>query len=271
MRSEGKYNSLKKLKIAATVSVLISILTAGGVFCYLFVDFGEERRLIEIPELVGRSFNDIGEIDGIRLESEPIFSSDAPEGEVVSQTPYGGARRKVADGEKYTVRVTVSLGKETVSVPKLEGFGYTDAAAALRKMGAKIKIVSVYDDEKDHDVVLRTLPKAGERIGCGESVTLFVSRKHMRGSVAVKNFVGMTKEEAALSILEQGLALGEISAEKNGKYPVGRVASQSILPGSYVLHGTEIDISISAEAVEDLHPFRKDLIQKDGELNESVD
>jgi hypothetical protein len=132
-----------------------------------------------IPELVGRSFSEIGEIDGIRIESEPIFSSDVPEGEVISQTPYGGARRKVADGEKYTVRVTVSLGKETVSVPKLEGFGYTDAAAALRSMGAKIKIVSVYDDEKDHDVVLRTLPKAGERIGCGESVTLF----HRSGKV----------------------------------------------------------------------------------------
>lgn len=263
MRARSEEKTLKKLKIAAVVSFLITILTAVGVFCYLFVDFGKKREIIEIPELVGRRFDEIGEIGGIRIESEPIFSDEVPDGEVISQTPYGGAKRKLAKGDRYTVRLTVSMGRETASVPNLEGYRYTEAAAALRSMDAKIRIVSIYDDEIERDIVLRTSPTAGERIARGDTVTLFVSRKHIQAPVCVKDLVGMNKEEAVISILESGLALGEIVQEKSGKYPVGTVVSQSILPGSYVLYGTKIDIKISAEEdQEELHPFRKDIFRE---------
>ena len=263
MRARAEEKTLKKLKIAATVSILITVLTAVGVFCFLFVDFEKERELIEIPELVGRRFDEIREIENIRIESEPIFFDEVPEGEVISQTPYGGAKRKLAEGERYTVRLTVSMGRETKSIPMLEGYKYTEAAASLRSMDAKIRIVSIYDDKIERDIVLRTSPTAGEKIARGETVTLFVSRKHIQAPICVGDLIGMNKEEAVISLLEQGLALGEIGVEKNENYPTGTVVSQSISPGSYVLYGTKIDIKISAEEdQEELHPFRKDMFRK---------
>ena len=272
MRSKKKKRALKPLLVLATVSCVIALLSVTLVSVYFFSGFGGERESITIPRLVGRRFEDLGEIDRIELRCEPIFSSDVPKGEIISQFPYGGARRKLKPGEKYTVRLAVSLGKESQKIPELKNFSYNDAAAILRSIGAEIRIVSVYDDESQPDVVLRTSPGTGESIASGETVTLFVSRNHVHGSVCVGDFVGLTEESAVSEILAAGLTLGEITEGYSGEYPKGYVIWQSPSAGSYVLYGTKIDITVNAtEGSGILHPFRGDTIQKDGEINESVD
>lgn len=272
MNTKTNDKTLKKLTIFAILSVAVFILTVICVFAYFFVNFDGEREIIEIPSFAGQKFSEISPFDKIKIESELIFSDDIPEGEIISQFPYAGARRKLAEGEKYTVRLTVSMGKETQRIPKLENFKYNEAAAALRSIGAKIRIVSVYDDEAERDIVLRTLPCAGESIERGQQVTLFVSRNHIHGSVCVKNFVGLPLEVASTEILAQGLNLGEIREGYSDGFAEGEVILQSIAQGSYVLHGSRIDITVSAgQKTEDLHPFRKDIIRENGEINESVD
>jgi serine/threonine-protein kinase len=227
--------SIKKSVLLAFISFAVLVVAALGALYYLF-PYRSQREMIEIPCLVGKRLDDIGELDRIELVREPAFSDDVPEGEVISQFPYGGAKRKLADGEKYTVKLTVSIGKELQIVPNLQNYQYSDAAAALRTIGAKIKIVSVYDDEKERDLVLRTLPEAGERIERGQTVTLFVSRNHIHGSVCVKDFTGMPQSDAVTEMLAQGLALGKIKQEYSDEYDVGVVISQSVKKGSYVLH-----------------------------------
>lgn len=273
MRSRKEKVSLKKLAIVAVVSFALAILAMTGAYIYFFAQLDAEREIIEIPDFVGRRLESITDSDKIRTESKPIFSDDIPEGVIISQLPEAGARRKLGEGEKCKVTLTVSLGKEMQTVPSLQNYKYADAAAALRSIGAKIKIVSIYDDEKERDVVLRTSPAAGERIERGATVTLFVSRNHVRSSICVNDFVGMSREAAISEILAQGLTLGEIEEGFDESYPTGTVIAQSIMPGSYVLYGTKIDIKVNAEEPKEKnHPFRKDIIQKDdGELNGSVD
>lgn len=272
MRSKKKKRAIKRLLFLSVASWMIALISIMGVSAYFFSGFGGERETVIIPQLVGKSFDSINELDKINLELEPVFSSDVPEGEIISQFPYGGAKRKVEAGEKYTVRLTVSLGRESQKIPALEGFSYIDAAAILRSIGAEIRIVSVYDDEGAPDVVLRTSPSAGEKIANGETVTVFVSRNHVHGSICVGDFVGMPREVAIAEILAEGLTLGEITEEYSENYPEGCIIRQSISEGSYVLYGTKIDITVNARERESiLHPFRKDIIQKDGEINESVD
>ena len=272
MKSKIKDNSVKKLAVWASISVAVTICLFIASFCYFFVDISPKREVIEIPDLVGKQLGDICGFEKIKIESEPIFSSEVPEGEIISQFPSAGAKRKLADGEKYTVKLTVSLGKELQIVPNLQNYQYSDAAAALRTIGAKIKIVSVYDDEKERDLVLRTLPEAGERIERGQTVTLFVSRNHIHGSVCVKDFTGMPQSDAVTEMLAQGLALGEIKQEYSDEYDVGVVISQSVSKSSYVLHGSVVDLTVSAgKRIEILHPFRGDITEENGEINESVD
>ena len=272
MRLKKKKRAIKRLLLISVASWIIALISVVGVSVYFLSGFGVEHETVTIPQLVGRSFDSLDELDQIKLELEPVFSIDVPEGRIISQFPYGGAKRKIEAGEKYTVRLTVSLGRESKKIPELEGFGYIDAAAILRSIGAEIRIVSVYDDEGQPDVVLRTSPCAGESIADGETVTVFVSRNHVHGSVCVGDFVGRPYESAIAEILAEGLILGELTEEYSENYPEGYVLQQSLSSGSYVLYGTKIDITVNARGRDGiLHPFRGDAIQKDGEINESVD
>lgn len=272
MKSKIFDKSVKRLGIAAIISLSVALLAVVGVSLYLLGDMGNERELIVIPEYVGQRSDSISGSENITIESEPVFSNDVPAGEVIAQFPYGGAKRKLKNGEKCVVKLTVSLGKESKSVPQVKNFKYVDAASALRKIGARIRIVSVYDDSIEPEMVLRTSPAVGEKIESGDTVTLFVSRNHVRGSVCVKDFVGMSREEAVSELLSQGLTLGEINEAVSEDYPHGAVISQSITPQSYVLYGTKIYLTVNAGEWDDvLHPFRKDIIGKNGEINEPID
>ena len=272
MEVKKENKGLRNLVFGAIASCGVLALVIGCIFAYFSAELYGEREVIEIPSFVGRRFEDVTDVDGIKLESELVFSSDVPEGEIISQFPYAGARRKVAEGEEYTVTLTVSAGKEENRLPSLEGYKYTSAAAVLRSMGAEIRIVSVYDDEKESDVVLYTSPKSGTDIERGDTVTLFVSRKHIHGSVQVKGVVGLPLDEAATEILAQGLTLGEIKQEYSNEYEAGAVISQSVGEGNYVLYGSAVNLTVSAgKKTERLHPFRGDITEENGEINESVD
>ena len=272
MEVKNENKGLRNLVFGAIASCGVLALVIGCIFAYFSAELYGGREVIEIPSFVGRRFEDIANVDGIRLESELVFSSDVPEGEIISQFPYAGARRKVAEGEEYTVTLTISAGKEENRLPSLEGYKYTSAAAVLRSMGAEIRIVSVYDDEKERDVVLYTSPKAGADIERGDTVTLFVIRNHIHGSVRVKSVAGLPLDEAAAEILAQGLTLGEIKQEYSDEYDAGVVISQSVSEGNYVLHGSAVDLTVSAgKKIEILHPFRGDITEENGEINESVD
>ena len=260
--------SIKPFIIIALMSVVAVVLTATGAAYYLFGDVFAEREVIEIPDLVGKRADNIGDLSSIYIEREPVFSDAVAEGRVISQFPRGGAKRKLADGEKCTVKLTVSLGKELKTVPQLKNYKYTDAAAVLRSLGAKIKIVSVYDDKIEGDRVLRTLPESGESIEIGDTVTLFVSRNHIHAPISVRSFVGLPLEEATLEILSDGLLLGNITREYSDTVAEGKVISQSIGEGSTVLYGCRIDIVVSeGKKTEALHPFRGQYKKENGEIN----
>ena len=272
MEVKKENKGLRGLAFGAIASCGVLALVVGIILAYFFAENDGGREVIEIPLFVGKRFADVSEVDGIKLESELVFSPDVPAGEIISQFPYAGARRKVAKGEEYTVTLTVSAGKEENRLPSLEGYKYTSAAVVLRSMGAEIRIVSVYDDEKDSDVVLYTSPKSGANIERGDTVTLFVSRNHIHGSVQVKGFVGLPLDEAATEILAQGLTLGEIKQEYSNEHDAGTVIFQSVSEGSYVLHGSAVNLTVSAgKKIERLHPFRGDITEENGEINESVD
>ena len=170
-------------------------------------------------------------------------------------------------GEKYTVKLTVSLGKDRRAVPELKNYEYPSAAAALRAVGAKIKIVSVYDDKMQPDLVLRTSPEYGSTIERGDTVTLFVSRNHVNKPIRVRDFVGMTLEKASAEILADGLILGEIEYNADS-LETREVTWQSIEPESLVPYGRKIDIAVgTGRAKEELHPFRGQTTEENGEIN----
>ncbi|MBQ8409974.1 MAG: PASTA domain-containing protein [Clostridia bacterium] len=259
---KAKDNSLKKAIAAATVSALVFAVTSICVFAFFFVSNRRHRETVTIPSFVGQQFSSIMPVDRITVEHELVFSDEVPAGEVISQFPYAGARRKVADGDAYTVKLTVSLGKEQLRVPTLASYGYLEAAAALRMLGARVRVVSIYNGDADHDTVLSTSPAAGEMIEAGQQVTLFVSRHRVEGSILVRDFTGMPQEQACAELLSDGFLVGEIELVCSDEGEAGCVIGQSLAPGTYVRHESRIDLTVSAgKNTEEKHPFGRGLTE----------
>ena len=245
-----------RLGAVATLSVAVAVFSLLGAFAYLFLDREEEREVIEIPSFTGRQIGEMSVPDEIVIERELVFSDSVSEGVVISQFPLAGALRKIRDGERYPVRLTVSMGREEETVPDLKHYTYSEAAAALRSLGAGIRIVSVYDSEAEADEVLHTSPEAGEALRRGDRVTLFVARRHIKSSVRVPALVGLRLEDACLRALSAGLVTGEIAYEYSEEYGEGTVVAQSRAQDSYVLYGAEVDLVVSlGREKENLHPF----------------
>ena len=231
-------------------------MSAIAVFAYFFLPMGEQREQIVIPTLVGKRLAELETDERLLIESELVFSDTVPEGEIVSQSPYAGAIRKIEQGKRYPVRLTVSLGRECFAVPRLEGYSYSSAAAALRSLGARVRVVSVFDEILPKGIVLKSSPQVGEPINVGDQVTLFVSRKHRHGSVTVRDLTGLLAEQAYATLLSDGLFIGEIELTDEGDVPEGCVVSQSLTPGILVRYGSYIDLTVKAsEKREEQHPF----------------
>ena len=244
-----------KSKIKTLFLVSLALFTASiAVSLLLLFGGGEKRETLNIPDYVGKKLTDIHPSSMFLIESKGVYS-DAPEGEIISQTPYAGAERKIKKGKRYKIELLVSLGKKRNSVPDVRGYNYAEAAGILRELGANVRTVDIFDENAEKDTVIRTSPEIGKELNDGDRVTLFVAKTRVKGSVTVGNYVGLSREDALTRLLADGLALGETELKASSQKS-DTVLSQSIKEGSLVPYGTKIDFAISeGQKEEDLHPF----------------
>ena len=255
-----KKNKNKKERISAgklfAIAIVVSLISATVCFCLfakLFLRNDKGKTLVEIPNLVGKSIDEVesGDYFGIKIEKEPIFSDKYAEGEIISQSPSANLRR-VYRGEDIALRVTVSLGKERLYMPDLVGFDCYEAACVLRELGAVVRFASVYSEGGEHDKVLRTSIRADEEIEQGSRITLFVSRPRRHGSVKVKDYCRLPLSVATQRMMRDGLVLGEVIYAPSDDTADNFVIKQSLFVDSYVKWGSKIDITVADGSCEEV-------------------
>ncbi len=230
-----KSSNTKKWLFAAVISVMITVTLAVSVFVYFFAPKNDGIYTVTIPNFVGKSLNGADGYENIDVVTQWINSDEIPEGIVISQEPYASAKRKIHEGENYTVKLTVSLGERRETMPELISMPYLTAAAALRTLGARVRTVTIYSDGDD-GLVRDTEPRAGTALHDGELVTLYVNRKRGEKSICVPDFCNMTLGEA----MTEALSIGLYSISPEGVDGSELVTSQSIKKGSYVKKGSYI-------------------------------
>jgi hypothetical protein len=235
----------RRLFFAAMASGLLCIGLLVGTLFYFFVPRDNDAYILTVPSFVGKNEGEVKGDSDLEITREWIYSSTAPKGRIISQEPFGGARRKLRTGEKYEVKIYVSLGEQTERIPDLSGVGINSAAAALRAIHAKVRSVAVYDSGED-GVVLYTSPAANRNIKAGDTVTVFVARQRPIGSVRVPDLCGMPLCEAYRIALASGLFV--TNGEPNELQSI--VTRQSIPAGSMVKRGSYISF-MSDEATEE--------------------
>lgn len=125
------------------------------------------------PDLIGKSYYDIrnNKLGGkMKVEVEYKKYSSRPKGEILDQTP----KPETPAEEGSTIKVIISAGSESITVPNVSGWHYEHAKLYLEALGFRVEIMRIVSDTFDIDIV-ESVQEAGQQLEEGSTVNLRVS------------------------------------------------------------------------------------------------
>ncbi len=249
-----------KMEKITTILAVVAALLIGCIVIFLVgrafgvFSFGEkadgetqeaESEQVEMIRVVGMNVDDakraLLEL-GLTPEIQYEVNTSYDEGTVL--------RASVQDGlmiDKNTVIVlTVAQGEEGVTVPAVTGKSEAEAVSVLEKEGFVVSVTESYDSSVESGYVISQSPEADTTAPKGSSVTLRVSQGAEDDKIRVPNVVGLTEEDATVTLVESGLGVGTVTTVSNEDASlVDKVCYQSYSVGSYVDKGTAVDLKVS--------------------------
>ena len=159
---------MKKLLFANLLAIAVVVVTADAVFGIM----APRGEAIAVPDYTGKNETE-AESDG-RFEVTAVYRyADEPAGTVLGQTPEAGAPRRTG-GRRIPMKITVSMGPETVTVPDLRGENARVAAAKLRERGLAVERIPTAEPGAAGTVADMD-PKPGTGLRKGSKVRLTVA------------------------------------------------------------------------------------------------
>ncbi len=252
-RRRGSYSMFPVI-----LGVALSFMIVMGVAIFyvlnqlIIAESDEDYLTIEVENFVGMLYSDalleqMEHAKHYNIEVDSVYDADAPENTIIAQEPALGTSRKVSEKheQKCTVKLTVSLGAQTFKLADLTGQEYRQAELLLSRMGLLCDIVEEYHDTALDGYVYKMDPPAGDTVTSGDTVTLYVSKGQKIEYVTVPNFLGLTRDEATKTLIENDLALGKVKYVVSDQ-PIGTILSQSKPEfASVPKSATKIDFTVS--------------------------
>ena len=237
---------------AACGVLLVGAVSGCAVFYRLLLrdHFGSFQR-VTVPDTVGLSYDDVREYfaradDLYDVTVEFEYSRSVPYGTVMSQTPSGGAERKIySDGSLCAMNIVVSLGKETAIMKDYSNASARDAELELRNGAYSVVVIEDFSDTVESGKVISTSPKANELIEVGGLAVLYVSAGKKTEELRVPDVCGLNENAAAERIVSAGFSVGRVSYAASSK-KAGTVIAQDVEPKSTLERGGEISLIVSA-------------------------
>ncbi len=226
----------------------------GLLFVAILADFivmpivaGHLAFTTQVPSVVGKSASEAEKIlEENDLEfawdTAGLFSSNVPEGGVVSQVPPAG--REVKESRKvYLIR---SLGLKRLIVPDLRGKSLSQAQITLKQSGF---VVGTQNKQAHPTVplgaVIVTQPAAGRQMRSGDTVSIILSSGAVGSAVLLPNLVGLKFADAVGKLDSLGFLLGRVERLPGSKGQTSdMVLSMEPLPLVEFPMGTAIHLVI---------------------------
>jgi serine/threonine protein kinase len=181
---------------------------------------------VAVPNLSGQTYEQAAatlEARNLVPQQLSANSDTVPAGEVIRSVPDSGADVS----RQQIVKVYVSLGKATVTVPAVAGLTLEAAQTAITSRGLQVGSVTQADSaDAAANIVMNTDPDRDISVAVGDVVNIVVST----GAVGIPDVVGMSASEAGTAL--NALQLDVTVTTTRGCS--GRVVnSQSLPAGSY--------------------------------------
>lgn len=229
-----------------TIMILSGVLVALIIFAaVLLMVFGSnDKNTIEVPKLEGLNYyTDIVNNEAYNnFNIVPNFRPESTEtaGKVLEQDPKEG--KKVNYGAQINIYIAGS--SNNIEIPAtIIGKNFNAAETELKALGFVVSIVKEKNKTLSVGSVIRSDPKAGEKVAQGSVVTLYVASD--ADPVVVPDLIGLTISQATAALEKVGLKLDLNSSEfRNSTVKYGIVIGYDKV-GETVLPGTSIAIYVS--------------------------
>jgi serine/threonine-protein kinase len=246
---EERRRKRRKWLIAALVAILI-----GALIGLLLTS----DSTTNVPNVTGESRSAATtrlELNGFTVEIGAEVQRQAAPNTVLEQDPPPGA----ADEDcalfglfcsKPTVKLTISKGPGSSSVPGVSGLTQEEATETLEDAGFEVAVNRVNSASVEEGSVVNSEPSGGSTATNGSTVTINVSRGPVLAKVPV--LVGAQRDVAVERI--RGRGLEPSVSEEESSQPTGKVISQSPDAGERVDPGSTVSIVVSSGEAESKVP-----------------
>jgi len=227
---------------ASTIALLLVFF-----FMMRFIIGGNK---IEVPNVIGKSFREAFNIlnqKKLRITVDGHkYSAELPEDYVVEQRPGPGQKIK-AD---RAVKVFLSRGSETGTVPRVIGQDITESESILRAVGLEMGMVARVhsDDYPQPGTVMAQTPPPNIKIERGSKVNLLVSLGSYATQVSVPDLGGIKLQNAIRMLESVGLRPGNIRRQESALIREPDVVlEQSPQPDDRIEKGSTVNLVVSPE------------------------
>lgn len=244
-KKDPKKSKKKKIIIISVIAAVVVIGAIVGILVYNnSKKQAEENKEIEVPNLVGRVYDEVVEEyskQGIEIIKDKVeYSSEQPEGSVISQTPEKGTKTK-----DKKIKVVVSKGQKMVEVPDVTGKDIKVATYELEDtLGFKIEREDVVSEKVASGIIISQDAKKGETLPYGSTIKLQVSKGDGKETVVVPNVLGKTESDAKNALEALGLTVSVKYSEDKTKSN-GVVIAQSYPQNQTLKQGTLVEITVN--------------------------
>ena len=237
------------------VGALLMFFVGIGYFLWttFFSGLFQPVEMITIPDLRGKTMaeiqidREISDVFTVEQVGE-VFDETIPAGQVVSQSPEAGEKRKAGE---LTITVEISAGQESTPMTSLVGKEYREAYLEITNLGLKAGPTQyATSDEVVKGYVISHTPEEGDRVLPGDTVILVVSTGPEEEMVLMPDLINETIETARAKLTELGLSIGEEKYVEDMALP-GIVLEQSVETGTEVPAGSFVNLVLSKGPDED--------------------
>lgn len=243
--------------VPVLAGIAVAVILAIVLLCVFLLPrlFGSSGAELACPNFIGQSFEEIkANPEYAELNINPIsydYNNQYEAGDIYKQEPDPGRSIK----KKSTIKVWVSTGKKSLTVPDVYGLDAATAISNLRSHGLTVNQTEEPDEEVAKDRVIRTVPARGESIPEGGEVTIYVSAGPPVVYVDLPSVTGLNLNDAKALILERGLTIGNVT-KADSAAPADTVLSQSPSTSEkkQVAKGSSVDLQVSTGVAPESAP-----------------
>ena len=247
-KKKGKFvEFIEKHKALSVFIGLILLFFIAFGLTMLILHFTNPKE-VDVPTVVGLTKEESkSKIEDAKLKFEiesEEYNTDVEAGKVISQDPQGTETSLIKVKEGETVKVKVSKGTETTTVPNVKGKSREEAEQLIEDAKLTAEVVEETSKTVKEGYVISQETEPNASANAGDTVKIHVSTGTGIAQVTMVDLTGKKEADAKSTLSDLKLVANVGYTEDNSKDD-GVVLKQSIEVGKVVDEGTTVTITVN--------------------------